>query len=312
MDPHSKEPEGTETLDSIYEDLDSESLKTDEGASPESNETVPEAIQAPEHWDEEHRDQFNAWPEEVRDQYMDRHKSMEGDYTRKSQEHASDLKLAADLQKSLEPFRQDFVGSTETQTMDRFLQMHQQLKTNPAEALMELARVYNYQPQVAPQENFEEDYFENPGMNDMRTQMQTMQNELLNYKQEQHRSAQVAYGNDFDAFANAKTDNIDSHPYAVELKADIDNMLHGGFAKDFNMAYNMALASKPELQKQIQERNAEIKRKVERQEHIKSVSKAKNASSASVKSSVSNVQSGKQGDLRSELSSLFDELQNQS
>ncbi len=303
-------------LSAAYDEQQAEESKTEEVENQDTdNEPAQVELNAPEHWDKTHKDNFNSWDEGVREQYLERHKSMEGDYTRKSQERASDIKLAESLHTSLEPYRADFEsqGADESQAISRLLEIHGMLKNNPGEALMYLAKQYNYSPDDVDTSavDSDEEYFDDPAMTAMQQQMKQMQQELNRSSAAQQHAAQQSYATTLNGFISESKDGQELHPFAGELRADISKLMQSGFTQDLGTAYNMALASKPELQSKVNDRNSDIAKTIEREKHKKAVSKAENAASAGVKSSVSNMHKGEPESIRGGLEALYDSMVNQ-
>jgi len=141
--------------------------------------------------------------------------------------------------------------------------------------------------------------------------MQTMQQELNRSSAAQQHAAQQSYATTLNGFISEAKDGQDLHPFAGELRNDISRIMQAGFTQDLSTAYNMALASKPELQTQINERNSEISKNQDREKHKKAVSKAENAASAGVTSSVSNMQKGEPESIRGGLEALYDSMVNE-
>jgi hypothetical protein len=85
------------------EDADTpEEEPVSEQASEEDQEEVS-ATSAPEHWSKEDREMFGKLDEEAQEFLLRRHKQMEGDYTRKTQEHAEAVKVGRLVEEGMDP-----------------------------------------------------------------------------------------------------------------------------------------------------------------------------------------------------------------
>jgi hypothetical protein len=87
------EPEdGGLTTSDIYDRLEAGTASEDIGAEPEAapTEATEPAYEAPQHWRQEHRELFTRHPRDVQEFILQRHREMEGDYTRRTQQLAEE------------------------------------------------------------------------------------------------------------------------------------------------------------------------------------------------------------------------------
>lgn len=100
-------------------------------------EETAEIIQPPEHWSAEHKSAFDKLDAPGREFFMDRHRSMEGELTRRSQELAG-------IKKAFEPHKEemDLNGLSMEQAVTRILAAHRLLQTDPARGISHLAEEF--------------------------------------------------------------------------------------------------------------------------------------------------------------------------
>ena len=118
-------------------------------------EELPE-LTAPEHWAASDRELFNNQPEEAKTLLLERHKSMEGDYTRKSQEFASDKRQFDAITDSLAPYTAEFqqAGLDHAGAVRQLASWHDSLRSGGRAALLQLASMYNIDMSEAEDQEF--------------------------------------------------------------------------------------------------------------------------------------------------------------
>ena len=105
----------------------------------EAESAEPELLDAPEHWSAEHREAFASLDRAGQEFLLDRHKSMESDYTKKTQE-------IADFRKSYEPVQEIFSqypNLNPAETIKGWANIAVSLEQDPAGTLAQLAQQYN-------------------------------------------------------------------------------------------------------------------------------------------------------------------------
>lgn len=232
-------------------------------------------LEPPEHWSQDHRELFVNQPREVQEFLLDRHKAMEGDYTRKSQELAKYKKLGETLEESFSPYRQDFEmnGLDETGAVKQLLAVHDLLKRNPEEGLTWLAQQYNYQPSTDYEQDSGYDEYADPETLALRRELNEIKTGLNQFQQAQQQQAQKEVINRFNSF-QSQTDSTGNlaHPLYDDVKHTMAKLYQQGFT-DLDQAYKMSVAASPDLQAKEREIQAEYERK----QKLKTVSNAKKA-----------------------------------
>ena len=101
----------------------------EEDAEPEE----PQAIEAPQHWPQDFREEFEAMPPEAQQLFMSRYRQMEGDYTKKTQGVAAFKKRADAFEELLAPLQQQvnqltgFIQNQQTQQQQSVQQSTQSM-----------------------------------------------------------------------------------------------------------------------------------------------------------------------------------------
>ena len=118
----------------------------------ETNDNNNDGLQqtAPDHWSQEDKDRFNALNDlgdegkQAQDFLLGRHKAMEADYTRKTQEIADFKKTWQPLEEAIEPYAQGLTeaGVTPTQYFYNLGKADEFLKNNPTEGIKWVAEQY--------------------------------------------------------------------------------------------------------------------------------------------------------------------------
>ena len=95
----------------------------------------------PSDWSEEDKNTFHNLDAKTKSWLVQRHKAMEGDYTRKTMGLSTERKKLDQLQKIFSEYQSDFqaAGVDETQAVARLLDTYRNLKTNPKATLAEIA-----------------------------------------------------------------------------------------------------------------------------------------------------------------------------
>jgi hypothetical protein len=156
----------------------------------------PQTLEPPQHWPEEKKQLFRAQSPEAQQFLLERHKAMEGDYTRKTQELAQQAQAVAGLQGLGARLQQDPAFREHLQSY-----FQQQAQPNP-------------QPAAGGNEEVDPiDQIEN----------RAAEKAYNRIKQEQTVQAQRAQQNDFDmAYSRAKEIKA-KDPLADKVQARLDN-----------------------------------------------------------------------------------------
>ena len=137
--------------DTSEEEADSPDIAAEAGDIPDDG---GDKLEPPEHWSPIQKERFNGLPKEGQEFLMETHKSMEGDYTRKTQEIAPIRKQFEAIQESLAPFEQEFTrnGLDYAGAVRQLAAVHQGMRSDPRGTIKWLAQTYGVDLQADPEE----------------------------------------------------------------------------------------------------------------------------------------------------------------
>jgi hypothetical protein len=228
-----------------------------EPAAPIAPETpaVP-AVEAPQHWAAQDRELFGKLPPDGQKFLLDRHKAMEGDYTRRMQE-------IAPLRKATEhwtPYLQQ-IRVTPEQAFQELIGMEHTLRTGSPEqkqqALQQLAAAYEITLGQTAQPP--EDQYVDPqvaALNQKLAQLESWKNSReqaeQQYQRQQQERQQSELQSTITSFATETTDaGTPAHPHFEDVKGTMAALIGGGQAPDLKTAYDMAVWARPDLRQQL-------------------------------------------------------------
>lgn len=259
VDPEETEQEESEGSEDEQEtEQDSDDTDSESDAEPETGESEgdndpdqepdeeEQKLEAPEHWAAKDKELFNKQSKESQEFLLDRHKSMEGDYTRKSQEFAQERRQYDEIKNVLSPYEQEFAqaGLDHVGAVRQLASWHNALKSGGKESVLQLAKMYGID--MAEPEG-DQEYID--------PQVKSVQQELALLKQEQARNTQAAQQEKqkqlYDVIHAFESEKDESgalvHPHFETLKDDITKLFQAGIASDLNDGYTKALSMRPDL-----------------------------------------------------------------
>lgn len=282
--------ETTEDLDLAQEtiiDNDDEIIQTEESLSDDEIEAVIEAMAAPEHWSQEQKEMFDQLgkgeldPLKAQEFLMDRHKSMEGDYTRKSQE-------AADIRKQYEPFepvvqmfepyreQMKAANINEADYVQRLLTADQLLNENFEAGIQHLAQAYGKDLNNLDFGNAAQ---YSPELMQLRNQVQGLQGQISKRDNDNTQAAINTRTQEIDTFIADE-----SNQYANELMEDMVNLAvaerQAGREPNLKSLYDTAKWANPTVREKIQAAEKQSSDKSKTNEARAKANKAKKAGSS--------------------------------
>src|SRR5688572_13763099 len=130
--------------DAETEQEETEVEAEEETAEPGKTETPEPSLEAPQHWSAEDKAVFSKLQKEGQEFLLRRHKDMEADYTRKTQEVADTKRFRDNFDQLLNPYRNQFAmhGLDDVGAVRYLLGWYQSLQQNPEQTIMGLAQQY--------------------------------------------------------------------------------------------------------------------------------------------------------------------------
>ena len=212
----------------------------------------PEAIQpldAPARWSEADKAKFAAWPRDVQEAVIGRHKAMEADYTRKTQEIAEYRKQADPLVEAVKPHHEYLsevsrhIGIPVGAMIGQIVQAERVLRTgqpnDKVNALLSLAQSYGIDLANLAQGGTGQP---DPLITDMRQQLMRTQQQLAEISRASEQSQKAQLSETITAFASA-TDQSGrpKHPHFERVKVVMGSILERGEAATLEEAYSKAV-----------------------------------------------------------------------
>ena len=243
------------------------------GASPEAEQSnVAEAetpIEPPAHWSDEHKEAFRKLDRHGQTFLLDRHKSMESDYTRKTTEIAEQRKRYESVVKALEPYRPKLqaYGLDEATAVQRLIGAQQYLEANPTEAIKKFAADYGVDLSrlVAPVS--EQSTFTDPETDSLRRELQQIKSNLEAQERARRFAETQTYQAQIDSFKDSKDEKGEAkYPHFDSVRVAMGALMQTGEAKDLADAYERAVWQRPELRQELldrQRKEQEAKAKAE-------------------------------------------------
>lgn len=192
-------------------------------AGEERSADAIEALQAPENWSQEDRDTFTALAEledkglSAQQFLLNRHKAMEGDYTRKMQELAP-LKQYQAIDQIFAPYADQLKETNQTpaSVITHWASIDKSLSDNPVETLHWLASQYGVNLAEAAEQT------PNPQVMELSQQVNQLKQQIGEKERLQQEESYNAYYNKIEEFSQEKTEAGElAHPYFEEVHADM-------------------------------------------------------------------------------------------
>ena len=252
---------------------------TGDGQEVDGDEPAEEAaIEAPQHWAKEHRELFGSQSREVQEFLLERHKAMEGDYTRGKME-------IADFKKTWEPVEQLFTQYPQlnpTETIQNWANIARALDANPLQTLQYLATQYRVDLTSAENLNDGEQQEVNPEVQALRQELNGLKEDYNTRLREEQQTAVQGRVAEIDAFSKETDDNGNLlRPYVEQAMPMMISLAkvarEEGKQPSLQTLYDQAVYANPELREQVfqaEKAQEEAKRKAE------AIAKAKKAKEA--------------------------------
>lgn len=280
-----------------------------EGDELSADDPKPEEnkLEAPQHWPDADKELFSKQPAEVQEYLLNRHKAMEGDYTKKLQDIAP-LREYEPIQKMFEPYLPQLKAAniTPSQMIQQWATTAQQLQAKPKETLLRLAKDYGVTFGDQDQETQE---FVDPNVTRLQEQLDTLQNSLVQREQSEYQASHNELVDKITAFENEKTEAGEpAHPFFNDVYADMVSLAkaeaQAGNQISLKDLYDKAVWMNPTVREKVldSQRKADEKKRLE---EAKAKAAAAKKASKSVSGSPGGESPAEELDLRQQLESQF-------
>lgn len=270
-----------------------------------------EALSAPENWAEEDRNTFKALTDlgdqgrAAQEFLLNRHKAMEGDYTRKNQERAEAMREYEPIRQLFEPYVDVLAsqGLTPAAKIQQWAQIEQSLASNPLETLQWLAQQNNVD--LGNMEIQEQ----SPELTGLRKELNDLRNSIAQRERADREARLGAVNAQIEEFSEMKTEAGElAHPYFADVMDEIIALAQAerqaGREPDLGAMYDKAVWMNPSTREKLiaSQREAEEKRRLA--DARQKAAKAKHAAS-SVSGTPAGASPTNDLDLREQLEQAF-------
>lgn len=277
-------PQETEEVEEeATEETEEEVAETEVEEKVEEEEKPLEAITPPQHWPKDFKESFEKLPVEAQHLLYDRHKELEGDYTKKTQGIAKYRKRQEALDEIMKPYLADFqrAGMDEIGAVRQLFAAHDYLRKHPKEAIQWLAKNYGVDMSEVGMDTAEDEYAD-PQVKALQQQVAQLQGFLNQQQQTQMQSVQQDTQSMIDKFASAKdADGNLKYPHFEEVRDRMGVLIQGNQAQDLESAYEMAIYADPKLRQSLMDNYAATK--TQKEVKTEAVKKAKKAQRSTVR-----------------------------
>jgi hypothetical protein len=277
-------PQETEEVEEeATEETEEEVAETEVEEKAEEEEKPLEAITPPQHWPKDFKESFEKLPVEAQHLLYDRHKELEGDYTKKTQGVAKYRKRQEALDEIMKPYLADFqrAGMDEIGAVRQLFAAHDYLRKDPKQAIQWLAKNYGVDMSEVGIDTAEDEYAD-PQVKALQQQVAQLQGFLNQQQQTQMQSVQQDTQSMIDKFASAKDANGNlKYPHFEEVRDRMGVLIQGNQAQDLESAYEMAIYADPKLRQSLMDNYAATK--TQKEVKTEAVKKAKKAQRSTVR-----------------------------
>lgn len=270
--PESEETEAETESSEEEEAAPEETQASGDSEAEEDEESDETPIEPPQHWAEEHKDTFRNLPPSAQDFVLQRHRQMEADYTRKSQE-------VAEVRKALEPAKAHIsqMGVSEGEYVRRLTAADQYLTQNPKQGVEWLAKQYGVKLDTG-ERGSEEDEFKDPYVQQLEEKVNDLESRFQSRQQQEQQASQQQIQQQIEQFASEKDDKGDyTHPHFEQVKTHMGALMNSGAAESLEEAYDQAVWARPDLRSELLEQKKREAAQQEKQRRKEKAEKAKKA-----------------------------------
>jgi len=281
----------------ILEDELAEETETEPEAEPDAEVAEPETETEPEteltkpleNWPKEVQEAFSGIQDNnVREAWMNQYKEFQSGFDQKAQEFAGYRRQADPIMEVLQPHMQQMQqqGIHPAQAIQQLLAYQQGLQSDPINTIAQIAQsagisledVVLGATQPDPNQQIQQ-------------QMHNMQAQMQAQFDQQQRAQQVgSLTQELETFAALQdSDGNLLHPHFDKVQQDFVGFINSGMARDFQTAYDKAVAVNPDIQAELTQSTA----KKSAVSKISAANKAKKAGSrVKAKSSDGEIEDG--------------------
>lgn len=244
-----------------------------EPESEQASDDELEPLEPLERWSDTYKEAFKGLDRQAQEFILERHKELEGDYTKKTQELAEQRKEIERISKVLEPYTEVLSkqGVEIEPHLAQALQYYFAYTQDPAGTLRALAQNANL-----TQEQLFEAESDDPSIRALKRDLDQTRAELAKLRA-QPKEDYSAGQRQIDEFASAKDESGNpKHPYFEQVRSLMAPLVDQG--KSLEEAYNDVVWSIPDYRKSQMDAERKQKEKAAKAAQAQKVAKAKKAS----------------------------------
>lgn len=248
-----KADEGQKNSEEEKSSDDDGAQKDDESAGDEDRGEEKEAetssFQAPDHWSEEDRSMFAELGKEAKEFLLRRHKQMEGDYTRKTQENAEAIKVGKLLDEAMDPtVRSELrrIGVDNEGYIRQMLNWHHMSVNDPVGFVRSITQQLRLDPAAVFDKDWVQKASQPPDPSSQR--IEAIEQHLSREQADRQRQMVQSTEQRINEFRDAKNDKGEVvHPHFEAVRKDMAQFIRVDPSMDLESAYQAAVFKSPDL-----------------------------------------------------------------
>lgn len=271
----------------------SESAGEEDGGEQEQEREEETSSQAPDHWSNEDREMFAKLDQNGKDFLLRRHRQMEGDYTRKTQENAEAIKVGKLFDEAMDPaIKADLmrIGVDREAYVRQMMQWHHMSVNDPAGFVRSITQQLRLDPaQVFTQTGESQ---ETQPADPMAQRIAAVESHLSNEQRNRHQQVIQQTQERVNSFKDAVDDQGNPlHPHFETVRKDMATFVRVDPNMPLEDAYQAAVYKNPELRAGLM--NGQPAQTPSGQNHAERTNKALRAKKSNIKSRSGSVEADK-------------------
>lgn len=241
-------------LAAMSEDDRKKAIAEDERKAAEAAEAA--SMEAPAHWPAAVREMFAKQTPEAKKFLLDRHKAMEADYTKKTQEIAGTKRLHDTIEEGFKPYDNEMrqLGISREQALRELFGWHAQWKADPAAYLLRVAEISKVDLKTLVEGGAGGE--ESPAVKALRKEVQDLRDWKTKFTGQQDQQQQQATMQQVEQFADEKdSQGKPLRPYFDEVAQDVAALIRAersqGRTLTLQEAYDRACYARPETRTKV-------------------------------------------------------------
>ena len=239
--------------ESVDEQTSEETEDSEESVLADSDHWSKKAVAAPDHWSSEDKSMFAELDVGAKEFLLRRHKQMEGDYTRKTQENADAIKVGKLVDEGMDPTIKADLRRMNVDNENYVRQMmtwHTRSVQDPAGFLRDMAQQLNLDP--AQVFDGTESKASQEAQDPMSQRMAAIESHLNSEQQQRMASIVQQQENRVKEFSEQKDEagNL-VHPHFDKVRKDMAMMVRTDPSMSLEDAYNVSVYKDPELRQSL-------------------------------------------------------------